>query len=100
MNYACPCCGYLTRSDTTLGTSEICPVCFWEDDDAQTDDPESTLGANTVSLRIARKNFTDFGASERRFIEHVRRPHASELAQGSPKRTLDFGLELDAGRKR
>jgi len=29
--YSCPCCGYLTLPER--GAYDICPVCFWEDDD-------------------------------------------------------------------
>lgn len=31
--YPCPCCGFLTLSEATHETFEICSVCNWEDDD-------------------------------------------------------------------
>jgi len=79
VNYACPCCGYLTLSEEPPGTFEICAVCFWEDDAVQFREPDETDGANTVSLRVARANFAEFGASERRFLDDVRPPHPDEI---------------------
>ena len=37
--YHCPCCGYRTLSEQPPGTFEICPVCYWEDDNVQFNDP-------------------------------------------------------------
>lgn len=69
MNKACPCacCGFLTKSDKDSGTFEICPVCFWEDDNVQFNDIDFEGGANAESLRIARQNFQKFGASSLNF---------------------------------
>ena len=53
--YPCPCCGFLTRSSKDFGTYEICPVCKWEDDDIQTEDPNFEGGANEMSLNQARR---------------------------------------------
>src|SRR5436305_8121773 len=61
--YACPCCGFLTLEEPPPGTYEICPVCYWEDDPVQFDDPSYTGGANRVSLAQARQNFLDLGAA-------------------------------------
>src|SRR5205814_8326840 len=72
--HACPCCGYRTLPEAPPGTYEICPICFWEDDNVQFEDPDFTGGANRVSLKEAQKNFGDFGASERRLLKFVRRP--------------------------
>jgi len=74
MKYTCPCCGYKTLDEKPPGTYDICPVCFWEDDAVQFDDPDYEGGANEVSLRQAQKNFMEFGACERRVLSHVRRP--------------------------
>lgn len=45
----CPCCGNLTfdADDVFPGSFEICPVCYWEDDDVQFLDPEYRGGART-----------------------------------------------------
>ncbi|WP_394828278.1 CPCC family cysteine-rich protein [Pendulispora albinea] len=82
MSYACPCCRYLTLTEPPPGTFVICPVCFWEDDDAQFDDPNAAGGANAISLREAQANFAEFKASERQFVEQVRGPHANEIPPG------------------
>jgi hypothetical protein len=78
MAFACPCCGFLTLPEPAAGTYEICPVCFWEDDIVQNDDPGYWGGANVVSLAEAQANFRSFGATERRFIGNVRPPRAGE----------------------
>lgn len=57
----CQCCGY--RTITT--SFDICRICCWEDDPAQTKDPDGPYGANLVSLRQAQKNFAEFGACDR-----------------------------------
>ena len=75
--FTCPCCGHKTFDEPPGGTYFICPVCFWEDDNFQLKNPDST-GANKVSLRQAQKNFMDFGACERQMIGHVRKPTATE----------------------
>jgi hypothetical protein len=72
--YTCPCCGYKTLSDQPPGTYEICPICFWEDDQIQFNDPDYEGGANKVSLKQAQNNFKEFGACEREMLKHVRKP--------------------------
>ena len=72
MSYPCPCCEKLTLDEPTHETWDICPVCFWEDDRVQFEDPSFAGGANDVSLLAARKNYSEFGASERKFIDRVR----------------------------
>ena len=56
------------------GSFAICPVCYWEDDDIQFDDPTRSGGANRVSLDQARKNFSAFGACDESARDHVRPP--------------------------
>lgn len=80
-SFACPCCGFLTLSEKPPGTFEICPVCFWEDDKVQFNEPEYIGGANKVSLNQARKNFLKFGACEERFITKVRKPRLEEIPE-------------------
>ncbi|GGG06126.1 MULTISPECIES: CPCC family cysteine-rich protein [Cysteiniphilum] len=76
--YACPCCGFLTYDDEPNGTFEICPVCFWEDDDTQNKDPKYCGGANKISLEEARQNFVKYGAINLNLVNSVRSPHADE----------------------
>jgi hypothetical protein len=53
--FSCPCCGYHTLQEKPPGTFDICPVCEWEDDLVQFNDPDFSGGANTVSLREAQR---------------------------------------------
>ncbi len=76
--YTCPCCGYKTLGEKLPGTYDICPICFWEDDPLQFDDPDYEGSANVPSLRQAQRNFLEFGAVERRLITYVRKPTEKE----------------------
>ena len=73
----CPCCGYLTLEEAK-GDFDICPVCFWEDDPVQNENPDFGGGANHVSLNEAKRNYINIGASDERFIEYVREPYVEE----------------------
>lgn len=84
--FGCLCCGFLTLDEEPNGTYEICPVCFWEDDWQQADDPDYAGGANRMSLNEARKNFQRIGAKEERNLSMVRPPLASEYWLGSDGR--------------
>jgi hypothetical protein len=77
-NYTCPCCGHKTFSEKPDGTYEICPVCFWEDDPIQMNDPDYAGGANKVSLKQGQKNFQKFGACEIKMVKNVRTPNIDE----------------------
>lgn len=77
--YPCPCCGFLTLSEDTRETFEICPVCNWEDDDVQFNNPNFRGGANQESLNKARENFKKFGASAQKYIKQVRAPLPDEI---------------------
>ena len=77
--FPCPCCGYLTMSEEERGSYEICPVCYWEDDRQQFEDPALDVGANAVSLEQARRNFAEDGAAEARFLDNVRPPQDEEI---------------------
>ena len=79
--YPCPCCGYLTLDEEPPGTFDICPVCGWEDDNVQFDDPSFQGGANRVSLMQARRNFLTIGASSPDRLGHVRDTFPSEKPQ-------------------
>ncbi|MGO9112146.1 MAG: CPCC family cysteine-rich protein [Thermoguttaceae bacterium] len=76
--FACPCCGYKTLDEKPPGTYDICPVCFWEDDQIQYVDPDYEGGANVVSLRQAQRSFFEFGVSDLRFKENIRAPQSGE----------------------
>jgi hypothetical protein len=78
MKFTCPCCGYKTFSHPPNGSFEICEVCFWEDKEAQLEDPDFRGGANKVSLRQGQLNFLEFGASQKQMISNVRSPNDSE----------------------
>jgi hypothetical protein len=80
--YACPCCSYLTRSEESPGTFVICPVCCWEDDNVQYDDPTYQGGANGVSLDNAIANFRLFGACSLEDRSRVRKPLPEECPPG------------------
>jgi Cysteine-rich CPCC len=77
--FPCHCCGFLTLSDPATGSYEICPVCFWEDDLVQNEDPEYAGGSNKVSLNAARENYVQFGACEPDFVGDVGPPEIREV---------------------
>ncbi len=79
--FPCPCCGYLTLGESPPGTFAICPVCAWEDDNVQYEDPLYEGGANRVSLHEAKTNFRLFGARSRKDISQVRPPNNEELGR-------------------
>ena len=78
VRFPCPCCGYLTLTEPQYGSFVICDVCFWEEDDVQFRHPDSSVGANAVSLNEARRNFREHGVSELRFLPNVRAPLPDE----------------------
>lgn len=77
--YRCPCCGCRTLRERA--GFEICPVCFWEDDGQDSHDADEVRGGpnGSLSLTQAQRNFQDFGACDRKAIEHVRKPTQDEL---------------------
>lgn len=60
--HACPCCG--SHSLSERGVYEICKVCNWEDDPAQSKDPDLRGGANGSSLNLARAAWKKRNAHE------------------------------------
>jgi hypothetical protein len=76
--YPCPCCGLLTLDELPPGTYEICPVCEWEDDPVQFNDPDYIGGANVMSLNQAKKHFIKMGAADAALKNKVRPPHEDE----------------------
>ena len=55
--YPCACCGSLTRVEKDIGSENICPMCGWQDNYAETVDPDYTGGPNSLSLNEARRKF-------------------------------------------
>lgn len=54
-NKLCACCG---KPSLPAGSVfEICPICGWQDDDIQNDDPDFAGGANEMSLNQAKDAF-------------------------------------------
>lgn len=68
--FPCPCCGHLVFDEPT-GSYDICPVCFWEDDEFQLLCP-TRGGANQVSLIEGQRNYQRFRVCEPRFAKNVR----------------------------
>ncbi|MFN7922078.1 MAG: CPCC family cysteine-rich protein [Bryobacteraceae bacterium] len=94
--YACRCCGFHTLSEPNFGSYEICPVCFWEDDPVQNDDPTYKGCANSVSLKEARTNFITNAAAEPRNTAHTRGPLSGEV----PPPLLLAGLDAEVRRSK
>ncbi len=67
----CRCCGYYTID--VLGGINLCPVCCWLDDNLFALDENSH-----VTLREARQNYKEIGASDERFRSRVRPPAPEE----------------------
>ncbi|MFD3163381.1 CPCC family cysteine-rich protein [Herpetosiphon sp. NSE202] len=76
IRYPCPCCGYKTVEDP--GRYDLCEVCWWEDDEQQSDNPDLRGGANAESLNEARQNFKAYGAISLSSKAYVRKPHPDE----------------------
>ena len=76
--YSCPCCEFLTLDAPPPGTYEICPVCAWEDDPVQFNDPDYIGGANQISLNQAKNNFIKTGAADAALRRKVRPPREEE----------------------
>ncbi|MFQ5729822.1 MAG: CPCC family cysteine-rich protein [Waddliaceae bacterium] len=55
--FPCLCCGFQTLAEAPPGTFEICPICGWEDDNLQAQDPDYAGGANKLSLRDTQRKW-------------------------------------------
>ena len=84
MSFPCPCCAYLTMPKLR-GSCGICPICLWEDDLEQWDDPDDADGANHVSLNEARENYRRHAVSDLRKAGRQRAPLPEEIPPGSAK---------------
>jgi len=76
--YKCPCCNNYTLENEPPGSFEICPVCFWEDDNVQFLYQDYEGGANDISLNKARDNYKKFGAILEEHVASVRLPYENE----------------------
>jgi hypothetical protein len=56
---SCHCCGKPTLEEKSR--YDICPVCGWEDDAIQNDDPNYAGGANILSLNEAKVIYAEMG---------------------------------------
>src|SRR5256885_1485861 len=76
--YRCPCCGCLTLCGRA--GFEICPVCFWEDDGQDDHDADEIRGGPNADLSLtqARQNVSEFGASDRKFLQNFRKAKPEE----------------------
>ncbi len=59
--HPCPCCGFMVFYEP-VGSFNICPICFWEDDLVQLGFPDLAGGANKCSLIQGQQNFANFGS--------------------------------------
>jgi len=75
--FPCPCCGHRVFGEPP-GSHEICPVCFWEDDEAQLRLATLRTGANGVTLAEGQRNFARLGACEASAATFVRPAAADE----------------------
>ncbi len=76
----CTCCAYYTIEYT----SDVCPVCFWQDD-AIAESPYFSIGGVNGNLTLwqAIANFKEYGACELASKPFVRAPNAAEMEQAS-----------------
>jgi hypothetical protein len=89
--FPCPCCGHLVF-DEPPGSYNICPICFWEDDNIQLRWPDWTGGANAPSLIESQRNYLQTGAMEHRFTGIVRGASDDE-ARDNGWRPIDLDLD-------
>ena len=81
MHYRCYCCGNYTLEDDS---DDICPVCWWQDDIIQREEPDYTGGPNHgISLNVAKQNFRLFGVIDKEYIKDVRKPMPEELPENN-----------------
>jgi hypothetical protein len=81
--YPCPCCSYLAFDEPASGTFLICPVCAWEDDPIQLNNPEYRGGASQCSLNDAKMSYRQHGVSDLRLRDMVREPLPNEIPKQS-----------------
>ena len=78
INYKCPCCGKKTLTSERM--FEICPVCGWEDDNIQFENPDFRGGANFFSLTEYRKGFLE-GKDVKKLQEDAEIEYSNQIKQ-------------------
>lgn len=76
--WSCPCCACFTFDEQPTGTFAICPVCWWEDERVQFEDPLLAGGANLPSLSEARRSYLASGVADPDHGSYVRPPRDDE----------------------
>lgn len=71
----CACCGCYTISNI----ADTCPVCHWEENIFQEENPDDDDAPNYISLKKAKENFGKFGAKKPELKSLVRDPYPEEL---------------------
>jgi hypothetical protein len=67
---ACSCCDHITVQNRAR--NEVCPVCFWEDDGTELNQPNEPSASNeNLTLRDARLNFKELGCCNVRWLTRV-----------------------------
>ncbi len=79
----CPCCENFTIDGGEEVIVDICEVCHWQYDIVMQNNPDILIGPNNVTLNQAKENYKEFGASEKRFEEKVRKPYSEELPRNN-----------------
>ncbi|MEM8737488.1 MAG: DUF6714 family protein [Planctomycetota bacterium] len=85
--HPCECCGHRTLDNQPGGTYQICPVCFWEDAPFA-EDHFCQQFSNGITLRQAQRNYTEYGAATRDFLNDVR-PAEPDEKRAPDWHTLD-----------
>lgn len=73
----CPCCNFKTL-DAESSIFDICPICYWENDNIQLAKPSYRGGANDINLDEARENYKNIGAISSEYLTYVRLPLENE----------------------
>jgi hypothetical protein len=59
-SHPCPCCDFITIHSP--GMYEICPICDWEDEGYEPENPahlDAPPGPNGFTLRVSRRRFAE-----------------------------------------
>ncbi|MCR5719638.1 MAG: hypothetical protein K6F84_03650 [Lachnospiraceae bacterium] len=78
--HPCPCCGCLTYPVVPAKEAGfICPVCFWENDLYIKNEEEPSDANKGLTLKEAKRNYLDWGASDLKLKKYVRKPLPDEI---------------------